>query len=78
MRHRLGRIATCSFASAAVLFATVAVRAVGNGTNPDPDAHALAASFTPPDWATTLALVTLPLLALLGSLVFTPTRRRRP
>jgi hypothetical protein len=75
-RHRLARIATGAIALGLVLLVTVATRAVGNGVDPDPDAPALAASFLPPSWPLSLALVALPLLALAGSLVLTPSRRK--
>lgn len=77
MRHRLARIAAGSFALALVLFGTVLARAVGNGVNPDPDVPALAASFAAPSWALTAATVSLPLLALAGSVVLTWPRRKR-
>jgi hypothetical protein len=69
-------MAAAAFALAGVLFVVVAVRAVGDGTNPDPDSAALGSAFTRPGWALAAALVGLPLLALVGSLVFTPKRRR--
>lgn len=73
---RLARAAAAAFALAGVVFLTVFVRTYGVATDPRPDARALGASFETPSWALTAALVTLPLLALAGSLVLTPRRRR--
>jgi hypothetical protein len=74
--HRLARVAAGAFALAGVIGGLLLVRAYGSATDPDPDSAALATSFETPSWPLALALA-LPLLALAGSVVFSPRRRSR-